>query len=268
MLFACLDGSGTHAKSPVVAISGFIADEPTWIEFHDKWYEVLNDPKRPNPLNEFHMVDCVHADHEFTGWSFAERLILYGDLCQLISASRVIPIGSSVVADAFVHISPQELALLSLPTNRLGTPLDICFHGIIQQLIHRVNTIGNGETLSIVFDNEPKNREENFTDFCQKYASEYFLGDLFYGYSFADSKKLAPLQAADLLAYGTNQLAHFWAKPPTSEPYFPVIPPLWKMLIALASEAETSPYGTVFGKDELKNLVEKVKRGEKLPKKL
>ena len=270
MLAAYMDGSGTHAGSKVVAISGFLADENSWLEFDQKWNAVLDDPKWPSRLSEFHIVDCVHGENEFADghWSFAQRLYLYGELCGLIRNSNIAPIGASVLTESFQKIPADDLALLSDERTRLGTPLDVCFQGLMQQIFHRVHEIGDNETVGIIFDQEEKPREEKFTDFCNHYSYSFYLGDHFAGRGFADSKKLTPLQAADLLAYGTFQLAHIWIEPLKVEPYFPVIPALWKMLVTLAAMPGTSPNGTVVDLEGLKAIVEKVKRGETLPKKV
>jgi hypothetical protein len=215
------------------------------------------------------MVDCVHGDNEFAEgyWSFAQRLYLYGELCALIGNSNIAPIGTSVLSGSFQQISAEDIALLSEERTRLGTPLDICFQGLMQQIFHRVHEIGSDETVGIIFDNEEKRREDSFSDFCNHYSYSFFLGDHFAGHGFTDSKNLTGLQAADLLAYGTFQLAHMWIEPLKVEPYFPVIPALWKMLVTLAGTPGTSPYGTVIDADGLKSIVEKVKKGETLPKK-
>ncbi len=268
MLYAFLDGSGTHTASRVFTVAGFLADEATWQDFDSKWNEILDDPKWPSRLSEFHMVDCVHGDREFNegGWSFAQRLYLYGELCGLLRNCSLTPIASSVVAGAFQEITSEDLALLSEERTRLGTPLDVCFHGILQQSIRRVHE--RGETLGVIFDEESKDTQAKFTEFSLNYADSFHLGDVFSGQGFADSRKFTPLQAADLLAYGTYQLSHLWFAPPANEPYFPVIPALWKMLIHLSNSPDTSPDGTIIGTAELRALANKVRNGKMLPKKL
>jgi Protein of unknown function (DUF3800) len=262
-----MDGSGTHSASRVFTVAGFLADEDTWLDFDAKWNAILDNPKWPSRLSEFHMVDCVHGDKEFNEgrWSFAQRLYLYGELCALLQGCKVTPIASSVIAGAFQEISSEDLALLSGERTRLGTPLDVCFHGILQQTIRRVHE--NGETMAVVFDEESKDTQAKFADFCYHYADSFHLGDVFSGQGFADSRKFTPLQAADLLAYGTYQLSHLWFAPPKSEPYFPVIPALWNMLTRFADAADTSPVGTIIDAAGLRNLADKVKRGETLPRK-
>ncbi len=268
VIVAYVDGSGTHAGSEIVTLCGFIAEESDWIDLDKKWRAILDDPRWPSRLSEFHMVDCVHGDKEFLdgGWSFAQRLSLYGDFCVLLRNSNVTPIGASVVSEAFQQIPASDLALLQEEQNRLGTPLDVCFQMLIQQTVRRVHD--RGGSVAILFDNEDRATEAAFSEFCNQYHHSFPLGDVFYGFGFADSKLFAPLQAADLLAFGTLHLAqHMGPNPPRIEPYFPVIPAFWNMLLQLASSPNTSPYGQIVGLEDLKALVEKVKRGDMLPKK-
>ena len=56
VLFAYMDPSGTHAGSPVISISGFVADESTWIAFDEAWKGVLEKPSWPSQLSRFHIT--------------------------------------------------------------------------------------------------------------------------------------------------------------------------------------------------------------------
>lgn len=268
MLYAFMDDSGTHGGSNVVALAGFVGSEETWIEVDNRWRGILDNAKWPSRLSEFHMYDCVHGDAEFLDgrWNFAERLMLYGELKSLLSSSRLIPVGASIISACLDRISENDLKVLAAENVRLGTPLDVVFHALVQQLIAVTLTIDRSETIGIVFDNATKAREATFSEMCDHYMNEFYLGSAFTGYGFADSKKIPPIQAADLIAYGTFRLAQDRYYPETSEPYFPVVPIFWDMLTTFAQSPETSPYGTVFDDKSLSQLVDKVKRGEMLPK--
>lgn len=269
VLIGFMDGSGTHTGSRVIAIAGFIGVEDEMLALHGKWDEILNDPKYPTRLPEFHMAECVHPQKEMvTGrWKFADRLTLYGSLCDLLTSSQVRPIGASVITESFQQISAEDLALLSQDNVSLGTPLDVCFHMIVQQIIRAVNELGSDETIGVIFDQDNKDKERKFSEMCDHYMSSYYLGDLFAGYGFVDSKKLNPIQAADLLAYGTMHLAKTTEYPNDPQPDFPVLPPLMRILNKFAEAPETSPLGTKFNLSDLRKLIDKVKRGEMLPKK-
>jgi Protein of unknown function (DUF3800) len=268
VLYAFVDGSGTHAASRVVAIAGFVANDSGWADFDTRWQAVLDDRQWPSRPSELHMFECAHGDGEYleNRWLYAQRLALYGDLCRVIVNSRMRPIAASVITECFHQIPPSDLALLQQPNVRLGTPLDVAFQMLTQQILGAVHSVDTTEEVSVVFDKDDKGREENFADFCQHYANDYLHGDVFSGIAFMDSKKFTPLQAADLLAYGTLHLAQRSHYPSEAEPHFPIIPAFWKMLLRLAENRDTSPYGTICNLQTLTALVEKVKRGEMIPK--
>jgi hypothetical protein len=132
VLHAYMDGSGSHADSPVISISGFMGDESAWMEFDQGWNAILGDPRWPSRLPEFHMVDCAHGDGEFFKgrWNFAERLLLYGKLT-VISQCRLRPISASVLTNCFTQIPAADLLFLQQDSVRLGTPLDLVFQKIV-----------------------------------------------------------------------------------------------------------------------------------------
>jgi hypothetical protein len=139
---------------------------------------------------------------------------------------------------------------------------------ISQQILSRVAEADLNGTVGVLFDEDTKRNKEYFGDFCSHYMSDFIFGDAFAGYGFGDSKKFTPIQAADLLAYGTLHLVqerHF--PEPIGKPDFPVVPAFWNMLLKLAESRSTSPNGTLFTLVELKNLVQKVKNRERLPRK-
>ncbi len=266
MLYAYLDPSGLHDGSPVVSISGFVSDEASWREFDRKWTAILDKRYWPSRISRFHAFDCVQGEGEFLkgNWRFPERLALYGELTELIKNSDVRPVSSSVI-DCFGELTDEDLALISQPETRLGTPLDVAFHMIAQQIIRCVRELGDSVSVGVIFDQDEK-RKAYFSEFAERYMSSYHLGDTFSGYGFGDSRKITPLQAADLLAYGTHHVAQRDSGNPVATE-FPIIPAFWGMLLGLAARPNTSPHGFMIKLDGLQEIVEKVKAKDMLPRK-
>lgn len=276
MLHAYMDLSGTHNGSPVLSISGFIAEESAWLTFDQAWKAALENSRWPSRLSRFHTFECVHCEDEFLDgrWRFAERLALYGDLTRVICQSAIRPIGASVITECFTQIPPEDLDLLRREENCLGTPLDVMFHSIAQQLIACVRESSESETVGIIFDQDDKKKEEHFSELAQRYMATYFLGDAFAAYGFGDSRKFTPLQAADLLAFGTHHYAQMFESFRVqnlslySGTDFPIIPAFYNMLLRLAESPVTSPVGTLVSLPQLQELVRKVKNNEILPRKV
>lgn len=268
MLYAYMDPSGTHLGSPVLSISGFIADETAWLEFDSSWKAVLEQPSWPSKLTRSHMFDCVHCEGEFFEgrWRFAERLSLYGKLTEVIRNSNIRPVSASVVSNCFEQIPKEDLELLKQANNRLGTPLELVFHMITQQIIKCVRQYDASETVGVLFDQDDSHREAFFSDFAAQYMNSYYLGDTFAAHGFGDSRKLTPLQAADLLAYGTHHLVQILEAMPTyREMEFPIIPAFWGMLSDMAARP-LAPNGEVINLQGLRGLVQRVKDKKMLPR--
>lgn len=131
MIQGYFDGSGTHVSAKVLTIAGFIGEEDAFIDLDQEWEKVLDDPRWPTRLAEFHTVDCVHGDGEFQqgGWNYAERLALYGDLTRVIvevgERRTLLPIGAGVVTAVFSKIAKTDLDRLA--AEGLGTPFGLLF---------------------------------------------------------------------------------------------------------------------------------------------
>jgi hypothetical protein len=120
----------------------------------------------------------------------------------------------------------------------------------------------------VFFDEDSRKVEDKFAEFCRHYRSSFYLGDLIAGHGFASSRQFTPLQAADLLAYGTHHLAQLDFMPQSyAGSDFDILPAFWNMLLALAGSAATSPNRELIALDGLQELVRMVKNGEMLPTK-
>src|SRR6266566_2382335 len=97
VIYGYFDGSNTHHGSKVLSMCGFIGDPRIWDDFVKEWQKVLDNPGWPRRPSEFHMVDCVHGNKEFRGWTLAQRLAIFGDLCGVIANSNVMALGSVFV---------------------------------------------------------------------------------------------------------------------------------------------------------------------------
>jgi len=265
VLHGYFDGSGTHEDSNVLSIAGFIGEEDAFVDLDRKWDEVLDNPRWPTRLSEFHMVDCVHGDGEFLkgGWTYPERLALYGDFTQVIvgacATGTILPIGAATVTGIFKQIAEADLDLLK--AEALGTPFDLTFQLLLQQILHRASERWPNETLGLLYDKGNKPEADRFGALCNEYAARFHAGDILHSWGQADSKQFTPLQAADLFAFGTLHLAQLNHFPREAEPYFPTIPAFWNMLLKIAAD------GGIYDLEALNKLLPKVRAKERMPTK-
>ena len=267
MLHGYFDGSGTHEGSNILCIAGFIGDENAFVELDQRWESVLEKSCWPTRLSEFHMVDCVHGEGEFQrgGWNYAERLALYGDLTRAIVESsevsnhKILTIGAGVVTDIFGKIYPSDRGLLN--SEGIGTPFDLAFQLLTQQVMHRTFEHWKGETVGLLYDSGNKPEADRFRQLCEHYSSHFYLADILHGWGQADSKQFTPLQAADLFAFATLHLAQMNHCPSQAESYFPTIPAFWNMLLKIQTD------GGIYDLAALNKLLVKVKAKERIPTK-
>lgn len=265
MIQGYFDGSGTHVGSKVLVIAGFIGEGAAFVDLDQQWEKVLDDPRWPTRLPEFHTVECVHGDGEFRqgGWNYAERLALYGDLTRVIvevgEHHALLPIGAGVVTGIFDKIAEADLDLLT--AEGLGTPFDLTFQLLLQQIIHRTNEHWPGESLGLLYDEGNRPEAERFRALCNEYAGRFHLGDVLHSCGQADSREFTPLQAADLFAFGTMHLAQTNHFPSEVEPYFPTVPAFWNMVSNIQAD------GGVYDLEALSKLLPKVRAKERMPTK-
>jgi hypothetical protein len=265
MIQGYFDGSGTHAGSKVLTIAGFIGEEDAFVDLDQQWEKVLDDPRWPTRLSEFHNVDCVHGDGEFRegGWNYAERLALYGDLTRVIvevgERHTLLPIGAGVVTAVFSKIAKTDLDLLV--AEGLGTPFDLTFQLLLQQVIHRAAEHWPNEGLGFLYDQGNRPEAERFRALFKEYAARFHLGDVLHSCGQADSRDFTPLQAADLFAFGTMHLAQTNHFPSDVEPYFPTIPAFWNLVSSIQAD------GGVYDLEALNRLLPKVRAKERMPTK-
>lgn len=124
MVTGYFDDSSTHKGSKIYALCGFLGGPQIWDDFDREWNKVLGKPEWPNRPREVHCYDCVHEVKEFDGWSFAQRLAVFGDLANVICESNVMAIGSLIVVDAFEKL-PSHYKV-SMAQGGLSGPMDFC----------------------------------------------------------------------------------------------------------------------------------------------
>lgn len=245
------DGSNTHAGAKVWTLCGFLGEEQAFILLDEAWNRILDKPSWPKRLKRFHMVDCFHGNREFVGWSFAERLAMFGELSSAIIATRCIAVSSAVIAEDFAKLEPEEFDLLKM--EGLGTALDLSLQSVFQRSIKLTRQTSNVGEIGLLFDNENPENSKRILDFCGVYKGKFGFDKWLAGVGFGENVKFTPLQAADILAYCTYRFTML-RYPDCPQFDFPVLPGFERMVRQTLHDSKGG-----FDLDSMKQLAAKIK---------
>ena len=81
VLTAYFDESGTHAGSPLSAMSGFVGDARQWRKFEKRVGKLF---KRKR-VDVFHTIDVRRGDKDFEGWSVNEKIEFLDEFQHIIN---------------------------------------------------------------------------------------------------------------------------------------------------------------------------------------
>ena len=191
----------------VSVVAGYLAADQVWAEFIPRWRKVLD--AAPHEISEYKTSDCRHGVGEFKGWSKEQRDVLTTELVSVILNSGDLGGFSTVllwpgIPDPDVP-NPSEnrrrqehggygVVLGMTLTDTLRTATLMCGPDGVQPIVDQKDGTldrmqGNFKVAKRIVDTidgpEIANR-----------LKQPIPGD---------SKKLPPLQAADLLAYETGK---------------------------------------------------------------
>lgn len=207
MLRAYYDGSGLHADSAVFTLAGVVASQSVWTQFELRWNAVLAQHR----TDKFHMSDAQALKGTFSrekGWT--EELVgdIVRDLWNVIgqfracerfqSGTNMIASSCSVVRKGYDRAKKEKPRLRSLEA--------ICLNFCFNVLPRDIDSDKNHPEVSLVFDtNEPflKTIHSNWIKYRGR--SEAGWPSQIKSIDKGNSLGLAPLQAADLLAWTINK---------------------------------------------------------------
>jgi hypothetical protein len=251
MLLSFNDDSGTHDAAKVMLLCGFLASAEIWGKLEQSWHAVLQKPEWPSIINAFHAADCVNGDGEFRGWTYPQRLAIFGDLVNVIISFPLLAIGAAVIVDDFKALTVQDREFFK--KDKKATPLEFVFHLQMQQIIHRGVDLNPAEKIGVVFENSNRETQSRFLDLYIDYRDGFYLGERLTGSALFLEKKYPHLQAADILAYSTYQLVMQNYFPRDASPYFNVIPPFMRMLRGVMHD------GGLYDAEALESLLKRIR---------
>ena len=224
VIIGCFDGSYEKEERPsVIAVTGFLAPKEYWVKLAERWARVIFNPALPSPITRFHAVDCVNKAGEFKDWPFADRLALWGDLVDILISSDLIAVGSVLICEPFYRLSEAMQKRLRNPYH---LPVEMC----IQSALSKMKADMPEDQVGLVFDQENRPIAEESAIRYGLYANDPNWNGNLAGFAQSSSKDHAPLQAADLLAYGSFRWHKKAFYPNTPDLDFPIMPAFARLI--------------------------------------
>jgi len=200
----------------IFVVAGYMNTVESWDkEFAPGWFEILRD--QSHSLSEFKASDCRQRTGEFANWTRAECNALTERLVSFIADGQrwinLIGLGEAVV----VPIIPDRV---SQPKWESFAYL-MCA-GLLMYDVGKVySRLGAEDSIHLIFDRQRGQEgkaHEIFREAEGLLKERGLLSCKISPPQFLDSESLAPLQAADLLAYETfkeakNRLIEDWRGP-------------------------------------------------------
>lgn len=201
MIVACYLDDSFHARRS--AIAGYLGPMDVWdYQFTPAWYWFLN--SAPHPITEYKTDDIRQSRGEFEGWSDEEREAYMRQAIGLIGDAARFPhlygIGTASILPRTT--SDEDRA----EWDRYGA-----MHCFVTILVNAVNFVRRWrpriKALWFVCDRMPSGKSGLFIEAFNE-AKQIVADDCDFdidGLDFRDSRRVLPIQAADLLAYETRK---------------------------------------------------------------
>lgn len=194
ILAAYLDDSGTHKGSPLVSVAGAVGSVSQWIKFSRRWRRQL----RQWNLEFFRMADFVSSRGPYEGWDEPRKHHVLSRLVQTIKDYARFLVGNAVYSRDF------DEAFAKYPNSCIKDAYHFCAVLTLPAVGYWKMESKRREPVALIFESGNKLLDQYFRlvqrDFLDDRAREaYGIGSVTVG----DKKEMPPLQAADIIAYGT-----------------------------------------------------------------
>jgi len=207
MLMAYYDGSGLHADFPVLTLAGMVASQSVWTHFGPRWNEVL----ARYGIDRFRMSDAQALKGTFSrkkGWT--EELVrdIVKDLWNVIgqfracerfqSGTNLFASSCSVVREGYDRAKKENQRLRSLEA--------ICLNFCFNVMPRDIDSDKHHPEISLVFDASEQFLKTIYSNWTKyRGRSEAGWPTQIKQIEQGNSSCIAPLQAADLLAWTMNK---------------------------------------------------------------
>lgn len=206
MLQAYMDDSGSHDGSHNCVVAGYWGGVNRWRRFERTWSAILaREGIEEFKANEFWPLNKGQHVGPYRGWSDERHAFFIRDLLVAIAESGIVPFGCGVLGGEWdqqpltlreiitLADAPRKEKSMFVPFQRnIYRAASYCKPGVCMNFVFDQSTIPHVKTGLVRCFDGIREQAVEFND-----PLRHHLGEL----TFADSKKAAPLQASDLLAY-------------------------------------------------------------------
>jgi hypothetical protein len=213
-LIAYLDESGIHADSRILALGGWVGAAEEWERLSRQWRNVLS----RYGVQAFHFASCENARGEFAGWSRGRKEQLVKEVIAAVNRRDLRGFCAAIVMPEYREVVTGSATSLEEKQRPYLVCLQYCVEMISKLAPRPVRYVLDRQE---EFDSYAIATFERIKELHPDWAEK--MGDI----SYVAKTDLAPLQAADLLAYET-------AKSLNNRLYDPGRP-FRKSMLALAS---------------------------------
>jgi hypothetical protein len=198
MLVGYFDESYTHAPAPrVYTLGGYISTTKQWVKFEREWNEALNDV---GITTFFHMTTFEARRKEYEGWSNEKRIQFLRRLHSIIKKRVFAGFAVSVVLSDYEEIMNDEVRAY------FGNHHQFVTIACLQYISNWLRAQNYKENVAYFFESG-SGFDADVERLLRDIINDERLSDryLIRSCSIVNKRNLAPLQAADIVAYEVNK---------------------------------------------------------------
>lgn len=220
MLKVYMDESGTHDHSPVINVGAYMGAPNSWKSFTKKWN------KKKGGVKAYHAVDLHNGGGEFKDWDKPTRDKFVIGMLPIIAETPLIGVVCGIHMKAFNQHMGERPDLKAM----FPSPYSACVQWTIMKCCQSGARIGDRNIAFVHELNDKQDEALSAFNYIQSGLKNYGFN---ISITFAD-KTLAPLQAADILAYEGNHML----REPYKDPRKP-----WLAIDPKLNRTDVSHYG-------------------------
>src|SRR4051794_23383288 len=199
MIRAYFDDSGTHDGSDAVVMAGLFGYPNQSDYLSELWAKQLANPcPGKDAISRFHMAPCQASDEEFLGWKRIETDYLVDELIEIICKAGVYGFGCGLSRKTYDELVTGDQRRAN------GSAETSCTINCFQSLLRYSQEVIGSRESAFVFDERP-DQKRNIERIYGVYKGVQDNGAEIASVTFGNSKRILPLQAADLLAWEVYQ---------------------------------------------------------------